>query len=99
RFSVGGMTGEHTRRSVGKTQSWNAETWHAGDVTSLSLVHRRIFVRAIDELELLFQRHLAKQFVNARIPCHHGDRLRQCSCTRERNEGCGAHEESCDSNS
>ena len=65
-FALGWMAREHARRSVGKAKTGDVETRNAGEVSGLSLVDGGIFLRAVDEGELFFERHLAEKLVDAR---------------------------------
>ena len=57
-FAGGGMTRKSTGRSVRKAKTGNVEPRNAGEVTGLSLIDCGVFVGAVDQGELLFERHL-----------------------------------------
>ena len=59
-FALRWMAGEHAGRSVRKAKAGNVETRNAGEVSGLSLVDGGIFLGAVDQGELLFERHLAE---------------------------------------
>ena len=71
RLALRGMAGEHARRPVGKAQTRNAQPRNAGQVAGLALVDRRIFLCAVDQCQLLVERHLAQQLVYPRVAGHH----------------------------
>jgi len=75
-LGMGGVAGEHARRPVGQTKARNAEARNAGQIAGLALVDRAILLRAVDEGELLLERHLAQQLVNAGIAGHDRHALR-----------------------
>ena len=78
-FALRGMAGEHAGRSVGKAQAGNAEPRNAGEISGLALIDGWVFVGAVDQGQLLFERHLAQQLVDARIAGDDGNGLRECA--------------------
>ena len=66
-LALRGMAGEHSGRAVGEAQPGNAEPRNSGEIAGLALVDLGIFLRAMDQRQLLLERHLAEQLVDARV--------------------------------
>jgi len=84
------MPSENSWGAVGKTETRNSKARDTGYVAGFALVHRRIILSAINKLELLFERHLAKEFVYARVPGDNRDRLCKRGRAQKNNCDCGA---------
>ena len=68
---------KHARRPIGKAHPRNAQPRNSAQVACLTLVHRRSLLRAVDQRELFFKRHLAQQLIDPSIASDHRHALRQ----------------------
>ena len=79
-FALRWMAREHAGRSVCEAKAGDVEARNAGEISGLSLVDGGIFLCAVDQRELLFERHLAEKLVDACVAGDHGDGLSECGC-------------------
>ena len=73
--------GPSAKRSPGMSKARNA-----GEIAGLALVDGGIFLGAVDQGELLLERHLAEKLVDAGVAGDDGDGLSECECGCEREE-------------
>ena len=86
RLALRGMPREHAGRPVGKAQPRDAQPRNSAQIAGLPLVHPGIFVGPVNQHQLLLESHLAEQFVYPRIPGDHGNGLRACCSSAEKNQ-------------
>ncbi len=61
------MAGENARRSIGESQTRNAEPQHTADIAGLTLIGPGIFPPIVDQRELFRQRHPAEQTIDTHV--------------------------------
>ena len=54
-LALRGMPREYAGRSVGKAQPGNAEARNAGEISGLTLIDRRVFLRAVNQRQLFLR--------------------------------------------